>query len=308
MNMITTLTGENAFGLRAELDKLVGDFVGEQGDLALERIDAEEAELPRIQEALTNLPFLASRKLVVLRAPSSNKNFVEQHEQLLSDIPETTDVILLEPKLDKRLSYYKFLKSKTDWREFQALDSNGLASWLVQRAKAHNAALNSSDARYLVERVGTDQQFLGNELDKLVLYDPKISRETIDLLTDPTPQSTIFELLEAAFAGQGRKVLKLYAEQRAQKVEAPQIIALLAWQLHILALLKTAGDRTPDQIAQQAKVNPFVVRKSQGIARNITLPELRSKIQELVQLDVKSKRTNLDTDAALQDYLLTLSN
>ena len=178
----------------------------------------------------------------------------------------------------------------------------------MQTAKAQNASLSSADARYLVARVGADQQFLGNELDKLVLYDPKITRETIDLLTDPTPQSTIFELLEAAFAGQGKKVLKLYAEQRAQKVEPPQIIALLAWQLHVLALIKTAGDRTPNQIAQQAKVNPFVVRKSQGIARNLTLPELRSKIQDLVTLDTKSKRTNLDTDAAFQDYLLTLKN
>lgn len=299
--------GENAFALRAELDKRVTDFVTEHGDLALERIDAEEAELARIQEALTSLPFLADKKLVVLRAPSTNKSFAEQHEQLLREVPETTDVIIVEPKLDKRLSYYKFLKSKTDFRALLAMDTNGLANWLVQTAKSQNATLSPADARYLVERVGSDQQFLGNELDKLMLYDPKITRETIDLLTDPTPQSTIFELLEAAFAGQGKKVLKLYAEQRAQKVEAPQIIALLAWQLHVLALIKTSGDRTPDQIAQQAKVNPFVVRKSQGIARNITLPELRSKIQDLVTLDTRSKRTNLDTDQALQDYLLTLN-
>ena len=93
--MIVTLTGENAFGLRAELNQRVSEFVAEQGDLALERIDAQEAELSRIQEALTSLPFLASRKLVVLRAPSTNKSFVEQHEQLLADIPETTDVIIV---------------------------------------------------------------------------------------------------------------------------------------------------------------------------------------------------------------------
>ena len=109
--------------------------------------------------------------------------------------------------------------------------------------------MKSNDARYLVERVGTNQQLLANEIEKLALYDKDISKESIDLLTEETPQSTIFELLEAAFAGNHRKVQTLYAEQRAMKVEPPQIIALLAWQLHILAIIKTAGDRTPETIA-----------------------------------------------------------
>ncbi|MGC1177207.1 MAG: hypothetical protein WA843_04000, partial [Candidatus Saccharimonadales bacterium] len=125
--MVSVLTGENSFGLQKRLAELVGTFVTEQGDLALERVDGEEAELAKIQEALNGLPFLAAKKLVVLRAPSTNKQFVEQAEQLLNDLPETTEVIIVEPKLDKRTAYYKFLKSKTDFEEFNELDQNGLA-------------------------------------------------------------------------------------------------------------------------------------------------------------------------------------
>src|SRR4051794_35948348 len=98
--MVITLTGENAFGLQHALRGLVGAFVKEHGDLALERIDGQEAELAKMSEALTGLPFLAARKLVVLRAPGANKQFAERAEQILGDLPETTDVILVEPKLD----------------------------------------------------------------------------------------------------------------------------------------------------------------------------------------------------------------
>jgi DNA polymerase III subunit delta len=305
--MIVALAGENSFGLQQELDKLVSEFIKKHGDLALERLDGEEVELEKIREAVTSLPFLADKKMVILRAPSTNKQFAEQAEQILAEVPETNDVIVVEPKPDKRTAYYKYLKKETDFREFPEMDQHGLARWLVDSAKQRGGSLNPVDARYLVERVGPEQQLLSNELEKLLLYDSKIDRRTIDLLTEPAPQSTIFQLLEAAFAGRTKIVLKLYAEQRAQKVEPAQIIAMLAWQLHVLAIVKTAGDRPADAIAREAKLNPFVVRKSQGIARDLTLAELKKLTSDLLKIDVAMKRTAIDADEALQHYLLRLA-
>jgi DNA polymerase-3 subunit delta len=305
--VIITLTGENSFGLQAELDKLVGLFVAEQGDLALERLDGEEITLNRVSEALTSLPFLADKKLVVLRRPSASKQFIEAAEKMLEEIPETTDVIIVEPKLDKRLAYYKYLKKATDYREFAQLDVPGLARWLSGEAKARGGVLSPRDAQYLVERVGANQQLLGNELEKLLLYNSTITRESIELLTEATPQSTIFQLLEVAFAGNGRRTLELYREQRALKVEPPQLIAMLTWQLHVIALIKAAGDRSGDSIAATAKLSPFVVKKSQAIARKLTIAELKSLVHDLLDIDARSKREALDLDEALQNYLLKLA-
>jgi len=293
--------------LQAELRKLVAAFVKEHDELALERIDAEEADFARISEALTSLPFLSSKKLVVLRSPSSNKPFLEKFEQLLSDLPETTDVILVEPKLDKRTAYYKFIKKSTEFHDFPELDGNGQAAWLVDAAKQGGGSLSLADARFLVERLGARQQLLANELEKLLLYDSNITRQTIELLTETTPQSTIFQLLEAAFAGNQKRALELYAEQRALKVEPQQIIAMLSWQLNVLAIIKTAGERSAADIAKAAKLNPFVVQKSQGITRKLSLISLKRLVSDLLKIDTDLKRTNLDADEALQHYLLTLA-
>lgn len=306
--MIVTLTGENSFSLQVELKRLVSDFVHLHGDLALERLDGEEADFYRIREAVTGLPFLAAKKMIILRSPSKNKQFLESFEQLFNDLPESNDIVIVEPKLDKRLVYYKWLKKSTDFQEFPELDTNGLARYLTEEAKLQSGSLNSADARYLIERVGLNQQLLSSELEKLLIYDPKISHETINLLTDPTPQSTVFMLLEAAFAGRQKRAQELYAEQRALKVEPQAIIAMLAWQLHVLAILKTAGDRQPDQIARESKLNPYVLRKSQSIARNISLPVLKKLIADLLKIDTQIKTTAIDPDEVLQNYLLGLSN
>jgi DNA polymerase-3 subunit delta len=303
---ITVLTGDNSYMLQAELHRLIAEFVAEHTDMALEQLDGEEAEFDRLRESLQSLPFLASKKLVVLRSPSANKQFVEAAQDLLTELPETTDVIIVEPKLDKRQSYYKFLKKQPGFHEFSQMDVPRLAKWLVDQAAAQGRTLESRDATYLIERVGANQQLLANEVEKLGLYDKVITKRTINELTERAPQSTIFELLDAALAGKRKRALELYQEQRVMKVEPQQILALLGWQLHIMALVKTAGERDPSQIASEAKINPFVVRKTQGIVRNMTLAELKALIHEVLTLDIRLKSESIDADEALQNLIISL--
>jgi len=305
--MVTTLTGANSFGLQRTLNRIVDGFLAEHDAMGLERIDGEEAEFDRLSEALTSLPFLASKKLVVLHTASANKKFIEQAKQLLSGVPETTDLIIVEPKLDKRSVFYKLLKKVTDYQEFPELDLNGLARWAVDYAKVSEGSISMGDARFLAERVGINQRLIANEIDKLLMHDAHITRRSIELLTEPTPQSTVFELLEAAFNGNTKRAMALYAEQRAMKVEPQQIIAMVAWQLHIMALLKTAGNRTPDQVAKEAKISPFVAKKSAAIANKIAPGQFKRLLQDLVRIDMRLKRESLDADEALQNYLLRLS-
>lgn len=304
--MITVLTGENSFLLNRELRRLVDVFVAEHGDMALEQFDGEETEFDRMREALQSLPFLASKKLVVLKKPSANKQFVETAEALLSDVSDTTDVIVVEPKLDKRLSYYKFLKKSTNFTEFNELDAAGLARWLVATAKERSGSLTQQDAAYLVDRIGVNQQQLSSELDKLLSYSQEISRDTIDAMTVRNPQSTTFDLLDAALGGKGERALALYEEQRAMNVEPQLIMGTFGWQLHVMALIKTAGNRDPQTIAKEAKLNPFVVRKSQALANRLSLAELKELIHRVATLDRRLKSEAIDPDEAFRNLIISL--
>lgn len=305
--MIITLTGQNSFLLQQTLRGLIEDFVNAYTDMGLERIDGQESEYDRIRESLESLPFLATKKLVVLRSPSANKQFVENAERLLAGLPESTDVIIVEPKLDKRLAYYKLLKKSTEFKEFQEMDGSKLPAWLVSRCKEQGGTLSMSDANLLIGRIGTNQQMLEQELTKLLLYNPEITKESIMLLTDQAPQSTIFDLLDAALNGKTKLAVELYDEQRRQKVEPVQIIALLAWQLHVLALIKTAGNRDASEIASAGKLNPYVVRKSMGIANRLTLTELKQLVRDVRDLDIKLKSESIDADDAMLQLIVSIA-
>ncbi len=116
----------------------------------------------------------------------------------------------------------------------------------------------------------------------------------------------MFELLDAAFAGKTAQALALYAEQRALRVEPQAIVAMLVWQMHILAVVKMAGARSIEEIAKQAKLNPYVVRKTHGLARCLTLIQIKTMVAELLDLDERLKSSSIDADEAVRSYLLRL--
>jgi DNA polymerase-3 subunit delta len=208
--MIATLTGQNSFMLQAELRQHIDAFVQEHTDMGLERLDGEEVTYDRIRESLESLPFLASKKLVVLRTPGTQKQFAENAERLLEAVPESIDVVLIEPKLDKRSSYYKYLKKATQFKEYNELDAPQLVRWLTEQAKTAGGTLSQRDASTLISRVGINQQLLSRELEKLLLFDPVVTEESIMKLTEKAPQSTIFDLLDAALTGRTKQAIALY--------------------------------------------------------------------------------------------------
>lgn len=304
--MITLLTGANYFALQQTIDGAVNDFVQKNGDLGLEQLDGEEVSFERICEALQSMPFLAGAKLVIIRNPGAHKQFQEQFESLMPSIPDCNSIIIIETKLDKRSSYYKALKKLTLFKEFIEPAGIELEHWATDYVESIGGTLSSSDARYLIERTGQGQQGLSMELQKLLAYDPNITRDSIITLTNQSPQGTMFDLIETALSGKAERALNLYEEQRKLKIEPQQILAMLAWQLQVIALVKTAGSRSAESIAKDAKLNPYSVKKTMNLSRTISNDTLKSLIKQALDIDIRQKSSTLDVDDALRHFILRI--
>jgi len=304
--MVRTLTGSNSFALRNELNRIITEFIKTYGDFGLERIEGSEVELGRLLESVASLPFLAPRRMIILSDPSANKSINDHIDELLDAVADTTDLIIVEAKFDKRLTLYKTLKKKATVKEFAELDERALPKWLSDEAKTRGGALTLTDATYLVQRVGANQMGLHNELDKLLIYQPVITRATIDLLTEPEPQGSMFDLLDAAFSGDTKKALDLYQDQRKQQVEPQAIMGMLAWQMHVLAVVKANEKLGPEGIASAAKLNPYVVRKTMYLTSSQSLMDIKALVKRVLDLDIRLKSEAIDADDAIQHFLLTI--
>lgn len=306
LGMIRVLTGSNDFMRSHALHELMAQFTNAHGDFGVETIEAGNVEFRRLLESVSSLPFLAPRRMIILLEPGSSKTLNDTIDDLLNAVSETTDLILVERKFDKRSVLYKTLKKRADVSEFNELDERTLPTWLFNEAKNRGGNISESDARYLVTRIGLGQLNASNELDKLLLYNPKVSRETIDLLTEKLPQSTVFELIEAAFSGNHKRAIELYQEQRKQQVEPQAIMGMIAWQVHAIALVKANEKLGSEDIARAAKMSPFVVRKTLQITSKMSLKEMKELLLNTLKLDTRLKSDATDADEALQHYLLTI--
>lgn len=302
---IVSLIGSNSFTLHKYLEEITARFLKTNSKLALERIDGEETNSRDLIEAVQGGSLFSKAKLVVVRDLSLNKAAQSDIEQIISSVDENTDLILVDPNIDRRSAYFTVLKDKSELHDFKGLEPLELVKWLVNEAKKQSANLSLSDANHLVERTGANQRLLATELDKLVTYSPDISRQTIDELVVENPQSKVFDLLDAVFGGRKQVALKLYSEQRAQMVEPQEIVAMIAWQLRLIVLAKVT-DKTPDQIATDTSSSAYPIKKAAGLGRNLSKEELKSLINGLYEIDYLAKTKSIDLDEALKTYLVTI--
>lgn len=307
--MTVAITGTNSFLAKAEAKALVDDFVKINGDLALERLDATEVTEQVIFAAIESMPFLASKKMVVVQDLSANQAASEALEQIIEGAGDSTELLILEGKLDKRSAYYKQLKKLTDFREFNELDESQLGEWLTGEAKRLGAKLSRSDAQYLVQRVGANQMMLSHEIEKLAQYNPEINRHSIDELTIENPSSTVFNLIDSAFTGNLAQALQIYDEQRRQRVEPQAIHGLLVWQMHNVSITAAAPpSMSSSDIAKQSGISPFVAQKSQRIAHGMGRRKIIEFMQLLRDIDYRSKHETLDYDEALRYAIVKLAD
>lgn len=291
--MILTLTGENTYAATQAERQVIGAFAAKHGANGIERIDAEELDAARLPDLFQGVTLFAPVRLVVLKNISANKHIQEALTEVLSAVSPDTTVIIADPHLDKRTKLYKFLKANTNFQEFAALDEHKLTAWVQQRVAEAGATITKADAQFLVQRTGHDQWRLHNEIDKLVSYQDGINRHIIESLVEPSPEGNAFELLDAALAGQQQKVTTLVTALKTEE-DPYKLFGLLASQVHALAVVAAAGGKSPDIIAKEAGLHPFVVRKTQPLARRLGLAHVQQLAKDVADCDWHLKSTGAD--------------
>ncbi len=287
--MIITLTGANSFARSKKLVELRDAFAKDYGVENIEVVNAEDLELNQLPTLLQGASLFSSHRMVIIKDLSTNKELAEKFADLTTSSSDEITVVVVESQLDKRTSLYKTLKSKTEFHEFDEPKEFDLLKWIEGYAKEKKGAITSRDARLLLDYVGADQQRLAGEIEKLINFQPEITAETIENLVERRAQSTVFQLLDYVLSGDKKKSMTTL-ENLEKAFEDPfQIVNLLIWQIQALAVVKSAGNRSDSEIAKEAKLNPYVISKTKGLARKVDSQFLNKMINQVAELDVAIK-------------------
>ncbi len=278
--MITLLTGENSFEIERTLTAIVADFAGQ-----LERIDGNELESPQLLDLLMGVSLFADKRLVIIKNLSENKVVWLMLADWIGRVSDDIDLILVEPKPDKRTKTYKELQKLAKVQDFTSWNERDIRvaeRWAVDEAKRLGFTLSATHARQLVERAGVDQWRLYHGLEKLGLFED-ITPELIDDVIEQEPNETIFALLETALMGK-RVQLHRQIEVLALSEDPYQAFGLLASQtVQLVTLVVT--DSPSAQVARAIGAHPFVLSKLAGPARKLSRAQAKQVLETMMECD-----------------------
>lgn len=304
--MVYTLTGTNSYQLGSFLNKLKSDFITKYGEDGIEKYSGEQLTPEIIANSLGGVSLFSSNRMVIIRGLNEAKEVTDLLLSHLKNVSDDLTIVLIEPSLDKRTVLYKDLKKKTQLTEFDSLGEADLVSWIQSAVKEDGGEINLDVARELFEYCGSDQLRLSNEIQKLVNYDPKITKQTVKLLVERSPRDTIFELLELAMGGESERAVNKLMSLEGAYEDPSQIASMLIWQTHILAAVQTAKGLTDSEVAKTHKINPYVVSKTRRLSSRINTNRLREIIDTIARLDITLKTNSHDPWRALEQTLFAL--
>ena len=298
--MICVLSGANTYLINKELNSYLNEFRSKYGD-SIERFDgAEINSTDDLVDAVRSVSLLEPRKLVVVRNFGQCKELLDKIETVVEQTADSTDLLLVDEKLDKRTSAYKYLQKNVEVKIFNESAPYELEKWVEEEIKNRGGEISHNDAKLFIARIGTNQLRLQNEIDKIVLSGQKINKQLIEEMVDLTPQGKVFAMLDELFKGSSKTAWDLYQNQRAQGEEPQKIIGMITWHLQQLTYAVFSPVKTTAAMTENG-MSPYTARSVLQQAKNITKSDIKYFTNQLAEIDYMSK-TNADVESALAVY------
>lgn len=276
----------------------------------------QPTRVDRIISRAQELPFLGNGRLLLVR------NFellpTDQQKKLaaaLTSIPPTNHVILVTGAGEKG----KTIKLQVDLT--RGVDKNGIifdcaplneteaTAWINSTLAEWGQKMESSAAKMLLSRVGSDIRRVQIELEKLSLLagnDKMIRREQVEMMTPKLAEESVFNLTNALVARDARRAMDIIYELIEEQMEQPfAIFALISWQFRMIwqtKILLDAGwspGQDPNNFPRALAILPeqnaianirgFMGNKLAGRARQISWEQMTSTFQALLECDMAGK-------------------
>jgi DNA polymerase-3 subunit delta len=326
--VIYLLHGDDEFAMAqfvANMEAKVGDPA--TAAMNVTRLDGRNASLEEAFSAAAAMPFLASRRLVILYHPlarlsgkAAQTAFLDQLEQ----VPASSALVLVE---DKELTSSKDRRrGKLHWLEKWAQEHGGrvylkafllprgaaMTRWIQERARSFGGQFTPQAAGLLASLVGEEPRQADQEIQKLLTYvnfRRPVEADDVENLTADTAQGDIFAMVDALGSEDGRAALSML--HRLLETQDPfSIFGMIVRQFRLLLLAREvmdAGGSKPE-VAKYLKVHPYVAGKISDQARHFSLPLLELIYHRLSVFDEAMKTGQMPANLALDTLVAAFTD
>lgn len=228
------LTGEAADAVRAK--------AREQGYAGREVFVADRwFEWPDLLASSQSLSLFAERRIIELRlaTPRPGKEGGALLARLVADPPPDTLLLVSCPRAERdtySAAWFKSFEKHGVVVQSWPVEISRLPGWIAARAARHGLALEPEAAELLAERVEGNLLAAHQEIEKLALLCAgSVTGEDVQSAVANSARYDVFQLGEAALAGDAARSLRILDGLRAEGAEPPLVLWAVCRELRALA-------------------------------------------------------------------------
>jgi DNA polymerase-3 subunit delta len=286
----------------------------ENGPGGLEMFDAPGDSPEAVAVALTTLTFASGDRYLLADGIEAWKaGDLDPLERELRAVPEGTVLVLIaRGKAPARL-VKAVEKAGGELREYSAPKPWQMPKWAAERAREDGLRLDQEAAKALVAAVGTRQQRLAREVERLAIFAhprTQLSADEVTRLAAGEVTKQVYDLADALVAGDTGASLGLAelltsggGEDRPSKLVYPIVRRLR--DVHRAAELLDAG--VPEtKVAAAMKMPPWAAKRTLAQAKKADREALARALCAFADLEIELRGggVGLDEDTA---FSLTLA-
>ncbi len=326
--MLYILAGPDDYTLTQALEQ-IKKGLGDPGMLAAAttRLDGPEVTPDSLREVCQTLPFLAEKRLVILRGllerfetrpASADGSRPERpatrdagpYAQTLANLPETTEVVLIEDSLPRNNPLLKEISGKATVRSFPLLRGSQVTQWVLTRASEKGGSISPEAVGLLCQLVGGDLWAMASEIDKLVLYAEgrRIEAEDVRTLVSSAQDISVFTMIDAIVDFKAEAAGQLLQQLLRRGAAPAYLLYMLDRQFRMIIRAKQLEAQGQSDGAVQTKLGisaSFALERTLAQANRYSLPRLKQVYRQLLEADLSIKTGRFDGELAL--YLLVAS-
>jgi DNA polymerase-3 subunit delta len=201
-----------------------------------------------VLESSQSLSLFASRRVLEIRLPSSRPGVDggKVLAGLASDPPPDTLVLLVTGRLDRdglSSAWGRAFEQHGILLQVWPVEIGVLPRWLRARAERHGLEMTEPAARLLALRVEGNLLAAHQEIEKLALTRGAgvVDEDDVAASVASSARYDVFQLGEAALAGDAARALRILEGLRGEGMEAPIVLWLLAREIRALAATRRGG-------------------------------------------------------------------
>jgi DNA polymerase III subunit delta len=270
----------------------------------------DEAEVQAIVTAAQTMPWLAAKRLVVVRGAEALPRAADPTLVAYCKQPSPSTCLVFSAQRAEASRPLFALLLKMPWAvRFRRLQARELTAWVEQRVVSRGCQITPEAVAALVEAIGNDLRLLASEIDKLATYigaEAVIDARCLAALTVDIRETTAFELARFLSAGDLAEALRAW-HKFSGGGEYPGL-ALGAILHHVRQLwrvkLAQRSGRTPERLASELNIPVYTVRRLSPQAAAIDYEQLQRWLEALLEADQTLKRSGLSPQSVFERLIL----